>query len=102
MIALIYGSNFVTLKYLDSIQLDVSIITAIRFFLASVALAPFLFKQSLEVLLAGLEIGLWVSIGYITQAIGLETTQASKRYDGPLRIMSILFPPTVLILIFQW
>lgn len=55
--------------------MDVSIITAVRFLLATIALSPFLMKAPRDVVTKGLEVGLWVSIGYITQAIGLETTQ---------------------------
>lgn len=58
----------------------VSIVTAIRFGLATLALSPFLWRErkNFGLLLAGLEVGLWVALGYITQAIGLETTVASK------------------------
>ena len=31
--------------------------------------------------LAGMEIGVWVSMGYIAQAVGLQTTTASKASD---------------------
>jgi hypothetical protein len=78
VVAVIWGSNFGALKYLDTCGVDVSIITAIRFALASLSLVPFLLKAEKGVIPAGLEVGLWVSLGYITQAIGLETTQANK------------------------
>lgn len=78
LVAVIWGSNFGALKYLDTCGVDVSVITAFRFALATLSLLPFLLKASKEVLFAGLEVGLWVSLGYITQAVGLETTEASK------------------------
>lgn len=78
LVAVIWGSNFGALKYLDTCGVEVSVITAFRFALATLSLLPFLLKASKEVLFAGLEVGLWVSLGYITQAVGLETTEASK------------------------
>jgi len=78
VVALLWGSNFGALKYLDTCGVDVSLLTSMRFLLASVALLPFLWGKGMPVLKAGLEVGLWVTLGYITQAIGLETTEASK------------------------
>lgn len=78
LVAVIWGSNFGALKYLDTCGVDVSILTTIRFFLASLSLAPFLWKQSPGLIKAGMEVGLWVTLGYITQALGLQTTDASK------------------------
>jgi drug/metabolite transporter (DMT)-like permease len=77
-VAVIYGTNFAAIKYLDEANVDVSIVTAIRFALASLALCPFLYKAPWPVVLRGIEVGVWVSAGYIAQAIGLQTTQASK------------------------
>jgi drug/metabolite transporter (DMT)-like permease len=78
VVALLWGSNFGALKYLDTCGVDVSLLTAMRFALASGALLPFLWGKGMPVFKAGLEVGLWVTLGYITQAIGLETTEASK------------------------
>lgn len=78
LVAVIWGSNFGALKYLDTCGVDVSILTTMRFFLATLSLTPFLWKQPPALIKAGLEIGLWVTLGYITQAIGLQTTDASK------------------------
>jgi len=52
----------------------VSIITALRFGMASLALLPFVYdkiKDDKALLLRGFEVGLWVALGYVTQAIGL-------------------------------
>ena len=78
VVALLWGSNFGALKYLDTCGVDVSLLTCMRFALASTALLPFLWGKGLDILKAGLEVGLWVTLGYVTQAIGLETTDASK------------------------
>jgi hypothetical protein len=74
VVAMLWGSNFGALKYLDTCGVDVSLLTALRFLLASVALLPSLWGKGTGVLKAGMEVGLWVTLGYITQAIGLETT----------------------------
>lgn len=77
-VALIYGTNFGAIKYLDAAHVDVSIVTAIRFALATLSLCPFLYKAPMPVVVRGLEVGIWVAAGYIAQAIGLQTTQSSK------------------------
>ncbi len=77
-VAMIYGTNFGAIKYLDEANVDVSIVTAIRFALATLALCPFLYNAPWNVVIRGAEVGAWVSTGYIAQAIGLQTTQASK------------------------
>ena len=77
VVAILWGSNFGALKYLDTCGVEVSLLTSMRFLLASVALLPFLVGKGWGVLKAGLEVGLWVTLGYITQAIGLETTDVS-------------------------
>lgn len=98
--AALYGTNFSVVKSLDEI-IPVGVSSTLRFGLAAFAMLPWLLaplseelKNNLEsatkkttyafmepsrlsVGLAGMEIGLWNSIGYISQAIGLRTTAAS-------------------------
>jgi len=99
--AALYGTNFSVVKQLDEI-IPVGVSSTLRFGLAAFAMLPLLvaplsdeFQNSvkntsagkatyvfmepsrLSVGLAGMEIGLWNSIGYISQAIGLRTTAAS-------------------------
>ena len=97
--AALYGTNFSVVKQLDEI-IPVGVSSTLRFGLAAFAMLPLLiaplsdeFKRNvkngagkatyafmepsrLSVGLAGMEIGLWNSIGYISQAIGLRTTAA--------------------------
>jgi len=99
--AALYGSNFTCVKLLND-QVPVGISTTLRFLLATVATLPWLMappdppktdKQvttgltsaswlpqgtAMAATLAGLEVGAYNSIGYISQAVGLETTDASK------------------------
>jgi len=87
--AALYGTNFSLVKILgDTMPVGVSL--TIRFALAAVVTLPWLFEGDMfdsisgeinrDVLMAtwlGFEVGLWNSIGYVAQAVGLETTQAS-------------------------
>ncbi len=111
--AALYGTNFSVVKQLDEI-IPVGVSSTLRFGLASFAMLPllvaplsdeflnnikndagnkatyaFMEPSRLSVGLAGMEIGLWNSIGYISQAIGLRTTAASTvREDG---LFSVVF-----------
>jgi len=94
--AALYGTNFTCVKLLDE-SVPVGISTTLRFALATLATLPWLvgpsegtslsnakenqntaISTSLAAAFAGLEVGAWNSIGYISQAIGLESTEASK------------------------
>lgn len=74
--AAVCGTNFPLVKDLEEAHSEGSV-AFVRFMLATL---PFLgsLKCSNAVRNAGLEIGLWCSMGYITQAIGLHLTEASK------------------------
>ncbi len=98
--AALYGTNFSVVKSLDEI-IPVGVSSTLRFGLAAFAMLPWLIAplsdefiiniesatkkttyafmepSRLSVGLAGMEIGLWNSIGYLSQAIGLRTTAAS-------------------------
>jgi len=86
--AALYGTNFAAVKILDT-HVPIAAGASLRFGLAALACAPFLFSGGSEErrgggeagpapILAGLEIGAWNSAGYLAQAVGLETTDASK------------------------
>ncbi len=95
--AALYGTNFSVVKLLGD-EMPVGISTSLRFGLAALATLPWLVQgfvpnlfdnNSKEVeqdlqdrrimaTLYGLEVGLWNSIGYVAQAVGLETTLASE------------------------
>jgi len=88
--AALYGTNFSLVKILgDTMPEGISL--TIRFALAAVVTLPWLFEGEMfdatsgeinrDLLMAtwlGFEIGLWNSIGYVAQAVGLETTDAGK------------------------
>ena len=92
--AALYGTNFACVKLFlggnDAISMGMS--STLRFGLAALATSPWLFQStttmesandddeddSVPSFLAGFEVGVWTSIGYIAQAVGLETTLASE------------------------
>jgi drug/metabolite transporter (DMT)-like permease len=94
--AALYGTNFSVVKLLGD-EMPVGISTSLRFGLAALATLPWLvqgyfpglltnnkehdkeeFDRRRMATLYGLEVGLWNSIGYVAQAVGLETTLASE------------------------
>jgi drug/metabolite transporter (DMT)-like permease len=85
--AALYGTNFSLVKLLGD-TMPVGISTTLRFGLAALATLPWLIDSKLlfqtnndnarTAALLGLEVGLWNSVGYVAQAVGLETTLASK------------------------
>lgn len=82
--AALYGTNFSLVKLLGD-TMPVGISTTLRFGLAALATLPWLLdsnffsnKNAQIVTWLGLEVGMWNSIGYIAQAVGLGTTLASK------------------------
>lgn len=77
LVAFLYGTNFGVVKLMGE-EIPVSMAAALRFTLAVIALSPLLAQVRKEVIPQGLEIGFWVTLGYIVQAVGLETVEASK------------------------
>ncbi|CAM9269168.1 unnamed protein product [Scytosiphon promiscuus] len=77
-VALLWGTNFPAVKFIEQ-HGEVSDATAafVRFAIAAGASLPFADLGEREVLFAGMEIGAWVALGYFTQAIGLQTSDAS-------------------------
>lgn len=84
--AALYGTNFSFVKLLGDIM-PVGVSSTLRFGLAALATLPWLLQKgdeneetdvSFNAALAGFEVGMWNSVGYIAQAVGLETTDASK------------------------
>jgi len=97
--AALYGTNFSLVKLLGD-EMPVGISSSLRFGLAALATLPWLVEGFLPQIntnlrletrnsdeeadprvmatMYGLEVGLWNSIGYVAQAVGLETTLASE------------------------
>jgi len=76
-LAMIWGSNFGAIKVLEN-SIDTSTLNTIRFFLATISLSPWSFGITKELWQAGIEIGLWVTFAYFSQALGLESIDSNK------------------------
>jgi len=67
----VYGTNFPLGAIMD-VALPASAVTADRFFIASLALSPFLFRLNATLVRPSLVAGFFVSLGYISQSIALD------------------------------
>ena len=100
--AALYGTNFTLVKSIDDIPgMSVGLASTFRFGFAALVMLPLLFTPLEDeehtsimtlagepttttrrsIIVAGMEIGLYNSIGYLFQAEGLKTTTASKVRD---------------------
>jgi len=92
--SILYGTSFTFVKILDE-YIPVGVSATVRFAIAALVTLPWILLKPLNednavveyqqdnigawnVFLAGAEVGLWNSLGYISQAVGLQTTDASK------------------------
>eukprot|EP00897_Mesotaenium_endlicherianum_P000472 jgi/Mesen1/10425/ME000082S09926 len=79
MLTFLYGSNIAVVKEANAV-LDPATFAAGRFAIAALVFSPFLARafRSRVVRDAGLELGVWASIGYLAQAVGLLSTDAGR------------------------
>jgi len=78
MFALFCSTNFTFIKVLEDGRSE-SAVQAVRFCAALLPFLPLLPKYSnKQNIVSGVEIGLWCTLGYVSQAIGLPHTEASK------------------------
>jgi drug/metabolite transporter (DMT)-like permease len=80
--AALYGTNFSLVKVLGD-TMPVGVSSTLRFGLAAVVTLPWLVgdlrkEGAMTAAWLGFEVGLWNSIGYVAQAVGLETTPAAE------------------------
>jgi len=97
--SILYGTNFATVKMLDEvIPLEYS--AAARFGLAAVAsiliVSPDTLLRNPKATLGGMTVGFWYSLGYLSQAYGLETIQASK--SGFFNALAVIVVPVLDVL----
>jgi len=83
-VAVLWGTNFASVKYLATLCFHPpcshppSEAALARFGVAALVSLPLLVNQRKEVIFAGLECGLFITMGYITQAMALATIPAGK------------------------
>lgn len=75
----IAASEIAVLKEVESV-VDPAMFTVVRFASSAIPLVPYMIKARHDLFTrnSGLELGLWVSLGYITQALGMLTSDAGR------------------------
>jgi len=90
----LYGTNFGTVKYLQE-SIPTSALCSLRFLIATIGSLPLLLlgteSISQEAFIGGLELGFYLSIGFIGQGLGLEETAASK--SAFIASLAVVFVP---------
>lgn len=73
------ASNIPIVKQVEAI-VDPEAFTAVRFAVATIPFIPFVFRDrdDAQTRNAGVELGFWISLGYILQALGLQTSDAGR------------------------
>lgn len=76
---LVVASNFSIVKEVEAVM-DPAAFTVVRFAMSAVPFIPFVFRARDDVHTrnAGIELGFWVSLGYLMQALGLLTSDAGR------------------------
>ncbi|XP_043700920.1 uncharacterized protein LOC122651557 [Telopea speciosissima] len=79
VITIVYASNIPVLKEVEGIT-DLSLFTVVRFALSAIPFLPFVLRawDDVQTRTAGIELGFWVSMGYLMQALGLLTSEAGR------------------------
>merc|ERR1719384_2343246 len=83
-VAILWGTNFGAVKYLENLCFNPpcnhppSEFAYFRFGVAAVACIPFLVNKRMDIILAGLECGIWVTLGYFSQALALSSISSGK------------------------
>jgi len=92
---ILWGSNFAVIRAVEStggVEVPSSVFASIRFVMATLSLLPFMSGGSPSAIGNGFGVGLLVALGYIGQAIGLETTTAEKAaFICALQVVFVIF-----------
>ena len=105
LVAAVWGTNFACVKYLEGLCFHPpchhppSEFAFARFGIAALVSWPLLLNQPLAVILAGLECGLTITIGYITQAMALTTIESGK--CAFICSLTVVFVPVVAALLYK-
>ena len=84
LVAVLWGTNFASVKYLENLCFHPpcshppSEAALARFGVASLVSLPLLLNQRKDIILAGFECGIWITLGYFTQALALSTVPSGK------------------------
>ena len=103
-VALLFGTQHVCIKSSLDVYSSTSLVNFWRFLLSSLLFSPALVTvvrnapQKRATIRAGLELGIYTFLGFAFQAIGLETTTASR--SAFLLYLNVKFVPLLLALFF--
>jgi drug/metabolite transporter (DMT)-like permease len=84
LVAALWATNFPAVKYLETLCFHPpcnhppSEFALARFGVAGLVCVPLLFKQNWDIIKAGFECGLYICLGYVTQAVALSSIPAGK------------------------
>lgn len=79
LVTLIFASNISVVKQAEAL-LDPDLFNMLRFTIAAIPFVPLLLKslRDMQIFFRGLELGIWVSLAYLAQAMGLVTADAGR------------------------
>ncbi|KAK1262899.1 hypothetical protein QJS04_geneDACA011911 [Acorus gramineus] len=79
VLTVIYATNIPVVKEVEEIM-DPALFTVVRFVMSAIPFLPFIWKArgDDQTRAAGIELGIWVSLGYLAQALGLLTSDAGR------------------------
>ncbi|XP_076895524.1 uncharacterized protein LOC143548171 isoform X1 [Bidens hawaiensis] len=79
VLTLVYASDIPVLKEVEAVM-DPATFTVVRFAVSAIPFIPFAWRAwgDVQTRNSGIELGFWVSLGYITQAFGLLTSDAGR------------------------
>ncbi|XP_061988971.1 uncharacterized protein LOC133707421 [Rosa rugosa] len=78
-ITIVYASDIPVIKEVETIM-DPAAFSAVRFIMSAIPFLPFVFRSRGDVQIrnAGIELGFWISLGYLLEALGLLTSDAGR------------------------
>ncbi|XP_030484256.2 uncharacterized protein LOC115700755 [Cannabis sativa] len=81
VVTLVYASSIPVVKEVEAI-VDPASFTVVRFALSAIPFIPFVLRsvsqKDVDTRNSGVELGFWVSLGYLMQAVGLLTSDAGR------------------------
>lgn len=79
IISVVYASEIPIIKEIEEIM-DPALFTFVRFAVAAILFLPFILQArgDVKIRAAGIELGFWVSLAYLFQALGLLTSDAGR------------------------
>lgn len=92
LLTLLWGTTFLVVKQ-TVVDLNPSWLNFIRFSLAALCVLPYLRWQG-PVWRAGAELGLWLTVGYATQTIGLQYTSVGR--SAFITALYVVFVPVLM------